>query len=33
MGGAKEDVKFIGVRQEEVEDEVRWRQMIGCGLS
>lgn len=33
MGGVKEDVKFIGVRQEAVEDKVRWRQMIGCGLS
>lgn len=33
MDGMKEDVKLVGVREEGAEDTVKWRQMIGCGLS
>ena len=31
MGVVKEDVKLVGVREEDVEDRVRRRQMISCG--
>ncbi|KAF7647373.1 hypothetical protein LDENG_00173260 [Lucifuga dentata] len=31
MDVVKEDMKLVGVREEEAEDRVRWRQMIGCG--
>ncbi|KAF7645989.1 hypothetical protein LDENG_00195280 [Lucifuga dentata] len=31
MDVAKEDMKLVGVREEEAEDRVRWRQMIRCG--
>lgn len=33
MNLVKEDMKFAGVRKEDAEDMVRWRQMIGCGES
>lgn len=33
MDGMKEAVKFVGVWEEEAEDKVGWRQMIGCGIS
>ncbi|KAF7649691.1 hypothetical protein LDENG_00137530 [Lucifuga dentata] len=31
MDVVKEDMKLVGVREEEAEDRVRWRQMIRCG--
>ncbi|KAF7659468.1 hypothetical protein LDENG_00297190 [Lucifuga dentata] len=31
MDAVKEDMKLVGVREEEAEDRVRWRQMIRCG--
>ena len=31
MDGVKEDMKLVGVREEEAEDRVRWGQMIRCG--
>ncbi|KAF7667879.1 hypothetical protein LDENG_00044320 [Lucifuga dentata] len=31
MDVVKEDMKLAGVREEEAEDRVRWRQMIRCG--
>lgn len=33
MNLVKEDMKFAGVRKEDAEDRVRWRQIIGCGKS
>lgn len=27
------DVMLVGVRKEDVKDMVRWRQMIGCGVT
>ncbi|KAF7655665.1 hypothetical protein LDENG_00052730 [Lucifuga dentata] len=31
MDVVKEDMKLVGVREEEAEDRVRWRQLIRCG--
>ncbi|KAF7651093.1 hypothetical protein LDENG_00116160 [Lucifuga dentata] len=31
MDVVKEDMKLVGVREEEAEDRVRWKQMIRCG--
>lgn len=31
MDGVKEDMRSVGLREEDAEDGVRWRQMIGCG--
>ena len=31
MDVVKEDMKLAGVREEEAEDRVRWRQMTRCG--
>ena len=31
MDVVKEDMKLVGVRDEDEEDRVRWRQMIHCG--
>ena len=31
MDGVKERIKLVGVREEEVKNRVRWRQMIPCG--
>lgn len=31
-GLGKEDLGSVGLREEDAEDGVRWRQMIGCGL-
>ena len=31
MDVVKEDMKFVGVREEGAEDRVRWRQIIHCG--
>ncbi|KAF7658937.1 hypothetical protein LDENG_00005840 [Lucifuga dentata] len=31
MDVVKEDMKLVGMREEEAEDRVRWRQMIRCG--
>ncbi|KAF7662280.1 hypothetical protein LDENG_00240050 [Lucifuga dentata] len=31
MDAVKEDMKLVGLREEEAEDRVRWRQMIRCG--
>ena len=31
MDVVKEDMKSAGVREEDAEDRVRWRQMIHCG--
>ena len=33
MDVVKEDMKFDGVRKEDAENRVRWRQMIHCGDS
>lgn len=30
MDAATEDMKVVGVREEEAEAKVRWRQTIGC---
>ena len=30
MDAVQEDMKLFGVREEDVEDRVRWRQMILC---
>lgn len=27
----REDMKVVGVRKEDAEDKVRWRQLIRCG--
>ena len=32
MDVVKEDMKLVGVREEDAEDRVRWRQMICCGV-
>ena len=31
MDVVKEDMKVVGVREEDAEDRVRWRQLIRCG--
>lgn len=31
MDGLKVDMKSVGVRGEDAEEMVRWRQLIGCG--
>lgn len=31
MDGGGEDIKINSVREDDAEDEVRWKQMIGCG--
>ena len=31
MDVVKEDMKVVGVREEDAEDRVRWRQPIRCG--
>ena len=31
MDAAKEDMKLIGVREEDGDDRVGWRRMICCG--
>ena len=31
MDVVKEDMKVVGVKEEEAEDSVRWRQIILCG--
>ena len=31
MDVVKDNMKLVGVREEDAEDKVRWRQMIGCG--
>ena len=31
MGAVKEDMKSIGVREEDAEDRIKLRQMICCG--
>ncbi|KAF3697472.1 hypothetical protein EXN66_Car013152 [Channa argus] len=33
MDVVREDMKLVGVREEDAEDRVRWRQMIRCGDS
>ncbi|KAM8853652.1 putative transposon-derived protein F52C9.6 [Synchiropus picturatus] len=33
MEVVKEDMRFVGLREEEAEDRVRWRKMIRCGDS
>ena len=33
MDVMKEDMKLVGVREEDAEDRARWRQMIGCDNS
>ena len=33
MDVVKQDKKLVGVREEDAEDRVRWRQMIRCGNS
>ena len=30
MDVEEEDMKLVGVREDDVEDRVRWRQMIHC---
>ena len=32
MDVVKEDIKSVGVRGEDAEDRVRWKQMIPCGI-
>ena len=31
MDEVKEDMKLVGVREEDAQDRVRWRQLIRCG--
>ena len=31
MDSVKEDMKLVGVGEEDAEDGVRWRRMIRCG--
>ena len=31
MDIVKENMKIVGVREDDAEDRVRWRQMICCG--
>lgn len=33
MDVVKEDMKSVGVKEEDAEDRVGWRQTIGCGHS
>lgn len=33
MDVAKEDTKVIGVREEDAEERVRWKQKIRCGTA
>ena len=33
MDVVKEEMKLVGVREEDAEDRVRWRKMIRCGDS
>ena len=33
MDVVREDMKLVGVREEDAEDRIRWRQMICCGDS
>ncbi|KAF3697499.1 hypothetical protein EXN66_Car013179 [Channa argus] len=32
MDVVREDMKLVGVREEDAEDRVRWRHMIRCGV-
>lgn len=31
MDAEMENMESVGVREEDAQDRVRWRQMIGCG--